>query len=72
MNYILILYVCSIVNNECLPDYQHKEYFNDWYSCMTIGHTDSLDIYTKLGVERANLDEIAVGFECLEKKGNLT
>jgi hypothetical protein len=49
---------------------QHKTVFNDWYSCMVTGHADALDVYTNLEFSRVNDEQLAIGFECLEDKGD--
>ena len=72
MNFILVLYICSIANNTCAPPLQNETIFNDWYSCMVTGHADALDVYTNLDITRANNEQIAIGFECMETKSNAT
>ena len=72
MNFILILYICSITMDTCAPPLQNETVFSDWYSCMTTGHADALDVYTNLDITRANNEQLAIGFECLETKSNAT
>lgn len=71
MNFVLTLYVCSIVNDICMPPLQHETLFNDWYSCMTTGHADALDVYMNLDLERTNLEQLAIGFDCTEFEGDI-
>jgi hypothetical protein len=70
MNFILMLYICGITSDICAPPMQHKTVFNDWYSCMVTGHADALDVYTNLEFSRVNDEQLAIGFECLEDKGD--
>jgi hypothetical protein len=56
----------------CAPPLQNETIFTDWYSCMTTGHADALDVYTNLDITRANNEQIAIGFECMETKSNAT
>ena len=56
----------------CPPPLQNETGFTDWYSCMTTGHADALDVYTNLDVTRVNNEQLAIGFECLETKSNAT
>ena len=72
MNFILMLYICSIANDICAPPLQNETIFEDWYSCMTTGHADALDVYTNINLERVNDEQLAIGFECLEVKGDIT
>jgi hypothetical protein len=72
MNFILVLYICSIANNTCAPPLQNETIFNDWYSCMVTGHADALDVYTNIDATRVSEEQIAIGFECLEVQGDLT
>jgi len=72
MNFILMLYICSIANDICAPPLQNETIFNDWYSCMVTGHADALDVYANIDVTRVSEEQIAIGFECLEVQGDLT
>ena len=56
----------------CAPPLQNETVFTDWYSCMTTGHADALDVYTNLDVTRVNNEQLPIGFECLETKSNAT
>ena len=72
MNFILVLYICSIANNTCAPPLQHETVFEDWYSCMVTGHADALDVYTNIDATRVSEEQIEIGFECMETKRNET
>jgi len=65
-DFILVLYICSISNNNCVPPLQNELIFNDWYSCMATGHEDALDLYANLNIESVNEEKVAIGFECSE------
>ena len=66
--FILILHFCSIEASDCLPAFQHKQYFDDYYSCVVQGHTDALEMLVKLGIEETNNGKIVFGHECIETK----
>jgi len=72
MSYILMLYICGIATEICAPPLQNETIFNDWYSCMVTGHADALEVYTNLDTIRVNDEQLAIGFECLEIKGDTT
>ena len=72
MNFILMLYICSIANDICAPPLQNETVFSDWYSCMVTGHADAIDVYANIDVTRVSEEQIAIGFECLEVQGDTT
>lgn len=71
MNFVLMLYICGISTNICMPPLQNEIIFDDWYTCMVTGHTDALETYMNLEVKRVNQEQLAIGFECLEIKGDV-
>jgi hypothetical protein len=33
MKFTLILFLCSFINNECLPPQEIKQHYNSWKEC---------------------------------------
>ena len=72
MKWILVLYVCSMVSNEC-PDYTITGYqYNNYYDCVLNGYKVSHNTFKNLNAleefekEYMEKEQIAVKFECRE------
>ena len=75
MKFILVLYLCSMLNGKCIepqiPGYQ----FESHYDCALAGYAMSQQSLKMLsedeyyGLERINKEKLAIRFECRELKG---
>ena len=75
MKFILVLYLCSMLNGKCIepqiPGYQ----FESHYDCALAGYVMSQQSLKMLsedeyyGLERINKEKLAIRFECRELKG---
>ena len=75
MKFILVLYLCSMLNGKCIepqiPGYQ----FESHYDCAIAGYALSQQSLKMLsedeyyGLERINKEKLAIRFECRELKG---
>ena len=58
--------VCSALYGECMPEFQHKVVFDNWYDCAQHGLSETKDLMTGVGPEVVNRDKITVSFVCKE------
>ena len=56
--------VCSALYGECMPEFQHKVVFDNWYDCAQYGLTETKSLMTEIGPEVVNRDKITVSFVC--------
>ena len=45
--------VCSAVYGECMPEFQHKVVFDNWYSCAQAGLTETKDLMQEIAAIEA-------------------
>jgi hypothetical protein len=64
MKFILILYVCSLVNGQC-PGSSYLPYeFNNHLNCALAGYVYSHKALVELDPEIVNKEKLVVKFEC--------
>ena len=64
IKFIMMIKVCSATYGECMPEFQHKVVFDNWYSCAQAGLTETKDLMKEIGPEVVNRDKITVSFIC--------
>ena len=65
MKYILIIWVCSFVNNNgCLPPVKSKVTYDSWYECSVAAHKDSVSILQKMGYADVNRYKVGTKYTC--------
>tara|TARA_R110000751_G_scaffold115065_2_gene214456 strand:- start:420 stop:674 length:255 start_codon:yes stop_codon:yes gene_type:complete len=64
MEYLLTIFMCSAVQNTCLPPYTFQEIFPDSYTCMTAGYQKALDKTIEIGKDEVNKHKIYIKFRC--------
>ena len=65
MKYILILWVCSFVNNNgCLPPIESKITYDSWYECSVAAHKDSVSLLQKMGYADVNKYKVGTKYSC--------
>ena len=65
MKYILIIWVCSFVNNNgCLPPVESKVTYDSWYECSVAAHKDSVSILQKMGYANVNRYKVGTKYTC--------
>ena len=65
MKYILIIWVCSFVNNnECLPPVESKITYDSWYECSVAAHKDSISLLQKMGYADVNRYKVGTKYTC--------
>jgi hypothetical protein len=64
MKFILVLHLCSILNQSCFESLHVGLSFDDHRSCAIAGYEFSGASLEALDPERVNREELAVKFEC--------
>ena len=70
IKYIMMIKICSALYGNCMPEFQHKVVFDNWYDCAQHGLTETKLLMTEIGREIVNRDKITVSFLC--KQSNET
>ena len=60
----MMIKVCSAVYGECMPEFQHKVVFDNWYDCAQSVLTEVRSLMIDIGREVVNRDKITVSFVC--------
>ena len=71
MKYVLIVTICSFLDNKCPLEMTSNELFNDWSSCMKKGLEVSTETISKFKEEDINKFKLAPKFMCY-KAGHTT
>ena len=65
MKYILIIWVCSFVNNNgCLPPVESPKLYDSWYECSVTAHKESVSLLQKMGYANANRYQVGTKYIC--------
>ena len=65
MKYILIIWVCSFVNNNgCLPPVESKITYDSWYECSVAAHKNSVSLLQKMGYAEVNKYKVGTKYTC--------
>jgi len=64
MKFLLIVYICSAVNQDCTEPIKIYPLYNSHYDCSLGGYFRGLSITTELGQKEVNKSKIFVNFQC--------
>ena len=64
MKFTLMLLLCSLTQNDCLPPYRWPEQFNSTYDCMIAGYEESIIKMEEIGREEVNKHKLFIRFTC--------
>jgi len=64
MKFTLLMLMCSYVAGECMPPHPMPTKYDDMYSCMESGYTESLKKLQEIGKTEVNKHEIYLRFIC--------
>ena len=64
VKFIMMIKVCSALYGECMPEFQHKVVFDNWYDCAQNGLSEVQSLMKDIGKEVVNRDKITVSFVC--------
>ena len=65
--FALILILCSMNTNVCLPPYEVPKQYPDIYECFIDGYNYSLDKMRRLGKGEVNKHKLYIRFICKEE-----
>ena len=69
MKYVLILWVCSFVNNNgCLPPMEAPKLYDSWYECSVAAQQESISILQKMGYADVNKYQVGTKYLCKKTK----
>ena len=66
MKFILVISLCSFINNQCLPPAQVKGEYNSWKECTLAALEISTEILRLQEEDFVNNNKIATNFTCTE------
>jgi hypothetical protein len=65
MKYILIIWVCSFINNNgCMPPVESKIAYDSWYECSVAAHKESVSLLQKMGYANVNRYQVGTKYTC--------
>ena len=65
MKYILIIWVCSFINqNGCMEPITYSKLYDSWYECSRTAHQQSLSIMSKMGYKNVNKYQVGTKYSC--------
>ena len=64
MKIILVIYVCSVISESCMPPVEVDILYNDSYDCHVDGYKKSVDLLEEMGRDEVNKYEIYTKFIC--------
>jgi len=69
MKYILIIWICSFVNNNgCLSPIQSPKLYDSWYECSVAAHKESVSLLQKMGYADVNRYLVGTKYTCKPTK----
>tara|TARA_R110002020_G_scaffold159981_1_gene344202 strand:+ start:2101 stop:2319 length:219 start_codon:yes stop_codon:yes gene_type:complete len=68
MNIILVMFICSAIENKCQPIPLPMDNFNDHYDCAVYGYNYSHTLVSNLSREFVNKNGVYIKFGCNEIK----
>ena len=69
MNVILVMVLCSAVENSCMPPITYPTSYEDSYTCMVDGYKKSIEQTIELGQEQVNKLGLYIKFGCQKAQG---
>ena len=66
MKFILIIFLCSFINDQCLSPIEIKQEYNSWKECTIAAFEVSKELIIKQEDSFINNNKIATKFVCKE------
>ena len=66
MKFTLIIFLCSFIENKCLPNVQVKDEYDSWKECTLAALEISKEIMLSQEEEFVNKNKVATKFICKE------
>ena len=64
MKIILVIYICSVIGESCMPPIQIDTPYTDSFDCHVDGYKKSVDFLEEMGRDEVNKYEIFTKFTC--------
>tara|TARA_R110001592_G_scaffold171046_1_gene409051 strand:+ start:258 stop:470 length:213 start_codon:yes stop_codon:yes gene_type:complete len=68
MKFILVISLCSFVNNQCLPPVEIKTHYNSWKDCAVAALIISKNLLEIQPVKDVNTAQLATQYSCTEQE----
>jgi len=69
MKFTLIIYICSILHQICMPEIKAGE-FTNLYDCGVSGYQKASEVLKSINREDFNKEQLIVNFKCVEIKND--
>ena len=69
MKFILTMYICSAIAQQCGAPIVKTTEYNDWNDCLQNGYSESQLFLAKYTPEQINEYQMLTKFTCTESKG---
>ena len=66
MKFILVIFLCSFVDNQCLPPVEIKPPYNSWKECTIAAYELSRELILAQEEKFVNKNKLSTKFTCTE------
>ncbi len=66
MKFTLVIFLCSFIDNQCLPPAEVKQLYNSWKECTLAALEISTEILRLQEEDFVNNNKVATKFTCTE------
>jgi hypothetical protein len=64
MKVLLVMIMCSAIQQECLAPHQMPNLYNNYYDCLNAGYDEALKKQKEIGKLETNKHQIFIRFRC--------
>ena len=64
MKVLLVMFMCSAIQGECLAPHQMPVLYSDYYSCLNAGYDEAIKKQKEIGKKETNKHQIFIRFHC--------
>jgi len=69
MKFILTMYVCSFLHQDCAPGVVYPMHFNSWHECTMQAHVESTQLLLSIPQDIVEQNRIATKYTCEQLSG---
>ena len=69
MKFILTMYVCSFLHQDCAPGVVYPTQFDSWYDCMIKAHEESVNLLINIPPDMVEANRLATKYTCTPALG---
>jgi hypothetical protein len=66
MKFMLVMYACSVIANECGTPMQDPKLYNSYKECALASYALATEVMTSINDAVVNKDKLFFGFSCVE------